>query len=141
MIVSYANGKQASKAVRSVKWSDFSEVLSIPRKAEISTSFICRDELGSVVGLLLSSYKKTPNIGDNFHLGSLSIEESKRNNGIGSKLLERFARLADRHKQYSSLEVNHKSDAIRLYERFGFHVVNVSCDGEVITMLRPYTPT
>ena len=58
-----------------------------------------------------------------WHLGPVAVDTESQGEGVGSKLLESFCAEMDGKKEISFLETE-KPQNVRLYERFGFEVVD-----------------
>ncbi|UCC93550.1 MAG: GNAT family N-acetyltransferase [Thermoplasmata archaeon] len=56
------------------------------------------------------------------HLDPLAVAPEHQGQGIGSQLLERFSQIADDRRIGAYLETDAEAN-VRLYERFGFHVM------------------
>jgi len=141
MPIYYATQRAASCAVREANWTDLEQALAVPITSEKSASFIMHNEGQEVLGLLLAAHTTPPYFGyPTIHIGSISVKPGHENNGIGTRLLKNFVAYAKKHSEDISLVVNEHNQAISLYERFGFHAVDVCSSGEALKMLRPHYP-
>jgi [ribosomal protein S18]-alanine N-acetyltransferase len=117
--------------IRRLTYADLPNVVAIERRAfptpwslamfvlELSKpSGICLAALrgGTMVGYLVCSRYDTV-----WHLMNVAVDRDKRRQGIASALIERLFELADGSSEQYTLEVRtSNTEAIRLYERFGF---------------------
>src|SRR3954471_15426465 len=117
--------------IRRLTYADLPNVVAIERRAfptpwslamfvlELSKpSGICLAAMrgGTIVGYLVCSRYDTV-----WHLMNVAVDPGKRRQGIGTALIERLFELADRSSEQYTLEVRtSNTEAIRLYERFGF---------------------
>jgi [ribosomal protein S18]-alanine N-acetyltransferase len=117
--------------IRRLTYADLPQVIALERRAfptpwslamfvlELSKpSGIClaalRDDV--IVGYLVCSRYDTV-----WHLMNVAVDVTHRRQGIATALIERLFELADgSHEQYTLEVRTSNSDAIRLYERFGF---------------------
>jgi [ribosomal protein S18]-alanine N-acetyltransferase len=117
--------------IRRLTYADLPNVVAIERRAfptpwslamfvlELSKpSGICLAAMrgGTIVAYLVCSRYDTV-----WHLMNVAVDPGKRRQGIGTALIERLFELADGSSEQYTLEVRtSNTDAIRLYERFGF---------------------
>ncbi|MEP6686246.1 MAG: GNAT family N-acetyltransferase [Verrucomicrobiota bacterium] len=85
-----------------------------------------RDELLGAVWFRLPAAGATPEL-------AFTVKPGYRKHGIGAALLTQWVR-ANSEQSEIALRVGPSSPAVRLYERFGFKVVNQSADA--VTMRR-----
>ncbi len=77
-------------------------------------------------GLVYVRERERHDLGEkHWHLGPVAVDPSSQGGGIGSKLLESFCAEMDSGQEVSFLETE-KPENVRLYERFGFEVIDES---------------
>lgn len=89
---------------------------------EVSSFYIARDAVGEAVG-----FCAVWRVLDELHINNLAVLPEHRRAGVASALLERaLADAASRGANRATLEVRQSNTAaLKLYERFGFHVTAV----------------
>lgn len=89
---------------------------------EVSSFYIARDAVGEPVG-----FCAVWRVLDELHINNLAVLPEHRRAGVASALLERaLADAASRGANRATLEVRQSNTpALKLYERFGFHVTAV----------------
>jgi [ribosomal protein S18]-alanine N-acetyltransferase len=98
-------------------WSLAMFVLELSKPASIC---VCALSEGEVVGYLICSRYHTV-----WHLMNLAVDVDHRRLGIASRLIERLLEQAGEHERYT-LEVRiSNSEAIAMYETFGFRSAGV----------------
>lgn len=116
--------------IRPLSYSDLPQVTAIERRAfptpwslamfllELSKpSGVC---LAATDGKRLVGYLVCSRYADVWHLMNIAVDPAARRRGIGSALLSEMLERAGHYEQYT-LEVRpSNSEAIALYERFGF---------------------
>lgn len=138
MAIEHITIENAHEAICSVDWASLEQILAVPTDGKKSASFIFK-KANDTKGMLLAKHDIPPDFDyPTIHIGSLIVRDGDRNTGIGTKLLTELTNYADQYTENVSLVVNIENKAaIRLYERFGFHVVDVDNDSARFKMLRP----
>ena len=122
--------------IRRLTYADLPQVVAIERRAFPTpwslAMFVL--ELSKPAGVCLAAFEDETMVGylicsrydTVWHLMNVSVDPSRRREGIATALLDQLFRLADRPGEQYTLEVRlSNAAAIALYERFGFRSAGI----------------